>query len=99
MKTAPSRRTPRTRRLPRKTASGRSARTPTTTTDPLPPVSCCGPSRRSFLGAIGLAALLPAVGAVRPGPVDGQSNTIVAGDMELVTVPHRSAVLTRTTPA
>ncbi|WP_280448029.1 metallophosphoesterase [Nocardia cyriacigeorgica] len=62
-------------------------------------MSCCGPSRRSFLGAIGLAALLPAVGAVQPGPVLAQSNPIVAGDLELVTVTDRSAVLTWTTRA
>lgn len=55
-------------------------------------MSCCGPSRRRVLGALGLAALLP-------GSVAAQPNPILAGDLEVVTVTDRSAILTWTTRA
>ncbi|CCF61922.1 phosphohydrolase [Nocardia cyriacigeorgica] len=62
-------------------------------------MSCCGPSRRRVLGALGLAALLPVMGAVWPGSVAAQPNPILAGDLEVVTVTDRSAILTWTTRA
>ena len=53
--------------------------------------SCCGPSRRTVLGALGLAALLPVAGraVAQPDPV-------LATDLEVVTVTDTAAVLTWT---
>ncbi|WP_280456251.1 hypothetical protein [Nocardia brasiliensis] len=47
-------------------------------------MTCCGPSRRTLLGALGLAALLPVVGAARPGSARAQSNPVLATDLEVV---------------
>ncbi|WP_433578144.1 metallophosphoesterase [Nocardia brasiliensis] len=60
-------------------------------------MTCCGPSRRTLLGALGLAALLPVVGAARPGSARAQSNPTIATDLEVVTVTDRTVILTWTT--
>ncbi|WP_431956019.1 metallophosphoesterase family protein [Nocardia lijiangensis] len=59
-------------------------------------MSCCGPSRRTLLGAIASAALLSAMPAsrARARPV-----SLVATDLEVVTVTDSSVVLTWTTVA
>ncbi|MCP2289039.1 metallophosphoesterase [Nocardia amikacinitolerans] len=59
-------------------------------------MSCCGPSRRPLLGAIASAALLSAVPASR---ARAQAVSVVATDLEVVTVTDRSVVLTWTTVA
>ncbi|WP_067548867.1 metallophosphoesterase [Nocardia crassostreae] len=59
-------------------------------------MSCCGPTRRRALGILGAAALLP---LARPGSVRAQPGSIVATDLEVVTITERSAVLTWTTLA
>ncbi|WP_328391291.1 metallophosphoesterase [Nocardia sp. NBC_00416] len=56
-------------------------------------MSCCGPSRRTVLGALGLAALLP-LGFT--GRAAAGSGPVLAGDLEVVTVTGASAVLTWT---
>ncbi|WP_280435359.1 metallophosphoesterase [Nocardia carnea] len=63
---------------------------------PHPSMSCCGPSRRTVLGAFGLAALLSTAGLPGGGRVTAQSGSIVATDLEVVTVTDTSAVLTWT---
>ncbi|ASF09799.1 hypothetical protein NBRGN_053_00130 [Nocardia brasiliensis NBRC 14402] len=60
-------------------------------------MTCCGPSRRTLLGALGLAALLPVVGAARPGSARAQSNPILATDLEVVTITDRTVIVTWTT--
>ncbi|MEU4313319.1 metallophosphoesterase [Nocardia sp. NPDC024068] len=59
-------------------------------------MSCCGPSRRTFLGALGLAALLPAAGLAGAGRAAARSGSFAATDLEVVTVTDTSAVLTWT---
>lgn len=58
-------------------------------------MSCCGPSRRTVLGA--LAALLPLSEMARAGSVGAQPNPLCATDLEVVTVTDRSVILTWTT--
>lgn len=58
-------------------------------------MSCCGPSRRTVLGALGLAVLLPA-GIASGNHATAQSGPIAATDLEVVTVTDTSAVLTWT---
>ncbi|MEU0872602.1 metallophosphoesterase [Nocardia brasiliensis] len=60
-------------------------------------MTCCGPSRRTLLGALGLAALLPVVGAARPGSARAQSNPVLATDLEVVTITDRTVIVTWTT--
>ncbi|GAB2671682.1 metallophosphoesterase family protein [Nocardia goodfellowii] len=60
-------------------------------------MTCCGPSRRTFLGAVGLTALLSATGAGGTSPARAQWNPLVATDLEVVTVTDTSVVLTWTT--
>lgn len=57
---------------------------------------CCGPSRRTLLGAIGLTALLP---LARPSSARAQPHPLIATDLEVVTITDRSAILTWTTVA
>ncbi|MBL1074902.1 metallophosphoesterase [Nocardia sp. 2] len=57
-------------------------------------MTCCGPNRRRLLGLLGAAALLP---LARPGSAVAQPGSIVATDLEVVTITERSAVLTWTT--
>ncbi|MFE9582427.1 metallophosphoesterase [Nocardia sp. NPDC006044] len=59
-------------------------------------VSCCGPSRRTVLGAIGFAALLP---LARAGSARAQPNPLIATDLEVVTITDRSVIVTWTTVA
>ncbi|MGW0179729.1 metallophosphoesterase [Nocardia sp. NPDC003345] len=59
-------------------------------------MSCCGPSRRTVLGALGLAALLPAAGLTGAGRAAAGSGLFAATDLEVVTVTDTSAVLTWT---
>ncbi|WP_433624163.1 metallophosphoesterase [Nocardia sp. CA-120079] len=59
-------------------------------------MSCCGPSRRTFLSAVGLAAL---ASLADPGSVRAQPNPLFATDLEVVTVTDRSVILTWTTVA
>ncbi|WP_433661975.1 metallophosphoesterase [Nocardia sp. CA-128927] len=56
--------------------------------------TCCGPSRRTVLGAIGFAALLP---LARPGSARAQPNPLIATDLEVVTITDRSVIVTWTT--
>ncbi|MFC9437939.1 metallophosphoesterase [Nocardia sp. NPDC057030] len=58
--------------------------------------SCCGPSRRTVLGAIGFAALLP---LARAGSARAQPNPLIATDLEVVTITDRSVIVTWTTVA
>ncbi|MRH88926.1 phosphohydrolase [Nocardia sp. SYP-A9097] len=57
-------------------------------------MSCCGPNRRRVLGAFAAAALLP---LARPVSVRAQVGSVVATDLEVVTITEQSAVLTWTT--
>ncbi|MEU0505533.1 metallophosphoesterase family protein [Nocardia sp. NPDC005998] len=59
-------------------------------------MSCCGPSRRTFLSAVGSAAL---IALAAPGSVRAQPNPLLATDLEIVTVTDRSVILTWTTVA
>ncbi|MGW5388299.1 metallophosphoesterase [Nocardia sp. NPDC003963] len=59
-------------------------------------MSCCGPSRRTVLGAFGLAALLPAAGLSGAGRAAASPGPVRATDLEVVTVTDTSAVLTWT---
>jgi len=61
------------------------------------PTPCCGPSRRTVLGALGLATLLPANGIGQHSKALAQQGPIVAGELEVVTVTDESVVLTWTT--
>ncbi|WP_107654429.1 metallophosphoesterase [Nocardia suismassiliense] len=56
--------------------------------------SCCGPSRRTVLGAIGLATLLP---FTRPSSARAQPHPLIATDLEVVTITDRSVIITWTT--
>ncbi|MFC9892147.1 metallophosphoesterase family protein [Nocardia sp. NPDC127579] len=60
-------------------------------------MTCCGPSRRTFLGAVGLAALLSATAPKVASRAWAQGNPMVATDLEVVTVTDTSVVLTWTT--
>ncbi|MEV0298239.1 metallophosphoesterase [Nocardia sp. NPDC050710] len=60
-------------------------------------MTCCGPSRRTLLGALGLAALTPVAGLPRTGSARAQGNPLIATDLEVVTVTDRSVILTWTT--
>ncbi|WP_280315239.1 metallophosphoesterase [Nocardia abscessus] len=60
------------------------------------PMSCCGPNRRTVLGALGLAALLPLAGRTK---ARAQPNSAVATDLEVVTITDSSVILTWTTLA
>lgn len=60
-------------------------------------MSCCGPSRRNLLAAIGLATLLPVTGTIRSSSARAQPNSLVATDLEVVTITDRSVILTWTT--
>ncbi|KZM76017.1 metallophosphoesterase [Nocardia terpenica] len=62
-------------------------------------MSCCGPNRRRVLGALSLAAALPLLPAVRPGSARAQANSLIATDLEVVTITDTSVVLTWTTLA
>ncbi len=57
-------------------------------------MSCCGPSRRTVLGAIGLAAMLPMLNTGRGG---AQANPLFATDLEVVTITDTSVIFTWTT--
>ncbi|MBF6172409.1 metallophosphoesterase family protein [Nocardia blacklockiae] len=57
-------------------------------------MTCCGPNRRHVLRALGLAAAAPLVST---GPARAQPNSLVATDLEVVTVTATSVVLTWTT--
>ncbi|MFI6363577.1 metallophosphoesterase [Nocardia sp. NPDC050630] len=57
-------------------------------------MSCCGPSRRTFLSAIGMTAL---ASLADPGSVRAQPYPLFATDLEVVTVTDRSVILTWTT--
>ncbi|MEV3959965.1 metallophosphoesterase [Nocardia sp. NPDC050193] len=59
-------------------------------------MSCCGPSRRTVLGALGLAALLPAAGLPGAGRATASPGPVRATDLEVVTVTDTAAVLTWT---
>jgi hypothetical protein len=59
-------------------------------------MSCCGPSRRTVLGALGLAALLPAAGFSGTGRATAAPGPARATDLEVVTVTDTAAVLTWT---
>lgn len=59
-------------------------------------MSCCGPSRRTVLGALGLAALLPAAGLSGAGRAAAAPGPVRATDLEVVTVTDTAAVLTWT---
>jgi hypothetical protein len=59
-------------------------------------MSCCGPSRRTVLGALGLAALLPAAGFSGTGRATAAPGPARASDLEVVTVTDTAAVLTWT---
>lgn len=61
-------------------------------------MNCCGPSRRTVLGASVLAALLPVAALPRAGRAAAQA-PVTATDLEVVTVTDRSAVLTWTSRA
>ncbi|MEV6392754.1 phosphohydrolase [Nocardia xishanensis] len=61
-------------------------------------MSCCGPSRRTFLGAIASAALL-SIGGMVSSRARAQPLSVLATDLEVVTVTDRSVVLTWTTVA
>ncbi|MEU2032085.1 metallophosphoesterase [Nocardia amamiensis] len=61
------------------------------------PMNCCGPTRRTVLGALGLAALLPFAGQAKTARA--QQNPLVATDLEVVTITDTSVVLTWTTLA
>ncbi|MFI9506644.1 metallophosphoesterase family protein [Nocardia sp. NPDC052566] len=56
-----------------------------------------GPSRRTVFGTVALAAALPALIAARPSYTRAQSNTIIANDLEVVTITDSSVVVTWTT--
>ena len=58
-------------------------------------MSCCGPSRRTVLGALGLAALLPTT-EFGTGRAVAKSGAVSATDLEVVTVTDTAAVLTWT---
>ncbi|MFI5777469.1 metallophosphoesterase [Nocardia sp. NPDC051570] len=60
-------------------------------------MSCCGPNRRLVLSALGLAAALPMLTGRSAGIARAQGNSLLATDLELVTVTATSAVLTWTT--
>ncbi|WP_228782686.1 metallophosphoesterase [Nocardia abscessus] len=60
------------------------------------PMSCCGPNRRTVLGALGLAALLPLTGRTK---ARAQPDSAVATDLEVVTITDTSVILTWTTLA
>ncbi|WP_227998782.1 metallophosphoesterase [Nocardia australiensis] len=62
-------------------------------------MSCCGPSRRNVLGAIGLAALLPSTMFGRSSSAGAQTNSLVATDLEVVTITDRSVIVTWTSVA
>ncbi len=62
-------------------------------------MTCCGPTRRTLLGALGVAALLPVTERLGAGSARAQPDSIAATDLELVTVTDRSMVLTWTTVA
>lgn len=62
-----------------------------------PEVNCCGPTRRTVLGAVGLAALLSAAGP--GGPAGARPGPVLATDLEVVTVTDTAAVLTWTSRA
>ncbi|WP_024802470.1 metallophosphoesterase [Nocardia sp. BMG51109] len=60
-------------------------------------MSCCGPDRRRVLHALGLAAALPALAVHRSGPARAQAGSLIATDLEVVTVTDTSVALTWTT--
>ncbi|MET7774157.1 metallophosphoesterase family protein [Nocardia sp. NPDC005366] len=60
-------------------------------------MTCCGPSRRTVLGILGLAALASSAGLPRPGSARAQGNSLLATDLEVVTVTDVSVILTWTT--
>lgn len=62
-------------------------------------MSCCGPTRRTLLGALAVAAMAPITGALGAGAACGQGNSPIATDLEVVTVTDRSVVMTWTTLA
>ncbi len=62
-------------------------------------MTCCGPSRRTLLGLIGMAALLPLAGVPGASPAGAQPNPLIATDLEVVTITDRSVILTWTTVA
>ncbi|MEU1210438.1 metallophosphoesterase [Nocardia sp. NPDC005825] len=57
-------------------------------------MSCCGPNRRQALSLLAAAAALP---LARPGSARAQADSLIATDLEVVTITERSAVLTWTT--
>ncbi|MEV0712634.1 metallophosphoesterase family protein [Nocardia aurea] len=57
-------------------------------------MTCCGPSRRTALGILGLAAL---TSLARTGSARAQSNPVIATDLEVVTVTGDSVIMTWTT--
>lgn len=59
-------------------------------------MSCCGPSRRTVLGALGLAALLPVAGFSGTGRATAAPDPVSATDLEVVTVTDTAAALTWT---
>ncbi|WP_280474537.1 metallophosphoesterase [Nocardia asiatica] len=59
-------------------------------------MNCCGPNRRTVLGALGLAALLTLPGRTN---ARAQPNSAVATDLEVVTITDTSVILTWTTLA
>ncbi|WP_227984056.1 metallophosphoesterase [Nocardia spumae] len=60
-------------------------------------MSCCGPNRRRMLAALAAAAAAPIVPVT--GSARAQANSLVATDLELVTITDTSAVVTWTTLA
>ncbi|MFF2552367.1 metallophosphoesterase [Nocardia sp. NPDC058058] len=57
-------------------------------------MNCCGPNRRTVLGALAAATLLP---LARPGVVRAQPGSVIATDLEVVTITAESAIFTWTT--
>src|SRR6266702_3031125 len=60
----------------------------------VPEVTCCGPNRRRMLAAL---AAIPIVAAA--GPARAQTDSMIATDLEVVTITPTSVILTWTTLA
>ncbi|WP_245713554.1 metallophosphoesterase family protein [Nocardia vaccinii] len=58
----------------------------------MPLMTCCGPNRRRMLAALAAAPIMVAAGTAR-----AQANSMIATDLELVTLTPDSAILTWTT--
>jgi hypothetical protein len=62
-------------------------------------MTCCGPNRRRLLQALGSAALLPLLPTIAAGSARAQANSMIATDLEVVTITDTSVILTWTTLA